>query len=162
MAGHARIDVKREDTRSLVTIAGVIDESFDRAFLKELTPGGAIILNLKAVSRINSMGMMLWCSLMRELGTISGTIYVQDCSPMMVAQTSTVFGFMGRAVILTVCVPYLCEHCDREQEAVFKTTDLQLANAPACEKCGRPTALNDTPELYMSIPAGNLPTAQHR
>lgn len=154
----ARVDIKREDDRCQLTVSGTIDETFDKRFLAELPKGLPIVINLKAATRINSMGMLMWRNLMRELSAISDAIYIQECSTMMIGQTSTIHGFMGRAIILSVCVPYVCEACGHQKEIVCKSTELQLSAALPCDKCGQGMVLDDAPEIYLQIPATNLPS----
>lgn len=158
----AVVDVKKMEDRCLVTVSGTIDESFDQSFLSDLPKGMPIVIDLKSATRINSMGMLLWRNLMREMSKGSEHIYVQDCSAMMVAQTSTIHDFMGRAVILSLLVPYVCEACGNFSELVRKSNDLKLSAPVACEKCGQEMILDDAPELYLQIPATNLPAPLDR
>ncbi len=157
---NARIDLKKDGERFLVSVSGTIDESFDPSFLKQLPKGGTIVFNLKAVHRVNSMGMLAWRNLMREIQSVSDSVFVLECSPMMVGHTSTVLGFMGRAVILSVVVPYVCEACGTSKDLVSKTPEIELNAAPPCEKCGRSMVLDDPPETYLGIPSNNLPSSE--
>lgn len=153
----ARVEITKQNDRCLLTVSGVIDESFDHGFVKSVPKGLPLIIDLKGATRINSMGMLSWRSLMRELGTVTDKIYIAQCSTMMVSQTSTILGFMGRAIILSVCVPYACDACGHTIEVVRKTSELDLSASMACEKCGKAMVLDEAPEIFQQIPPNNLP-----
>ncbi len=140
----------------MVTMTGAVDENLDTDLVKQVPQGAIVVLNLKGVRRINSLGMLSWRNLMTALSRVARAIYIEECTSMMVGHTSTVAGFMGRAQLLSVCPPYYCESCGASKEVTLSIAEVELMlESMACDKCGKTMLLDDVTENYHSIPAEN-------
>ncbi len=155
-SSRADVHVEKKDGLVLVHLSGIIDETFDIRIAEKLDLSEAVVLNLKGVVRINSMGMLLWRTFMSSLSACSN-LSVVECSTPMIEQTSMIADFMGRATILSACVPYVCPECQTYAERVLKTSALDLVSMPRCETCGTPMVLDVPRELYLDLPEKNLP-----
>ena len=144
------------DGWTYLRLAGVIDED-NR--LPDLIPdlrGRLLVVDLRAVDRINSCGVRDWVSWVGLVERTRMDVVLADCSPAIVAQINLVGNFAGNASIHSFCAPYFCDHCDLERSRSLRVE--QFVGAPErkaptlrCEQCGGPMVFDDIEESYFAF-----------
>ncbi|MES2857314.1 MAG: hypothetical protein V4692_15700 [Bdellovibrionota bacterium] len=101
-----------------LTLAGTIDE--DVTFPKvEDGPQTKIVIDLKDIKTINSVGIREWLNWIKPL-TEKFEIVLENCPKAMVFQFNMVEGFLPpKAKVTSFFVPFYCESCDREDNVLF-------------------------------------------
>ncbi len=138
---------------SLVTLSGTIGAGFPRDKLDHLQ--GAVVLDLDGVTRVTSYGVPEWIAALESIdASFLGLI---RCRPAIVAQLNMVAGFVGRGEVLSLYLPYICEHCDHEQQVLMSAKEAVLAlrrGGPRplpCPRCKEPAELDDIASSYLSF-----------
>ncbi len=121
MDEHAHVSVVRANGRTTIMIAGVLDETSQRALEAAFAELDDLIeLNLRGVKRINSYGIGM---LMKHLSRVSRDHRIEfvECSEMIVDQFQMLdFALYGR--IKSLFMRYYCSRCRRED---VKLLDLE-------------------------------------
>lgn len=109
---------KQEGEKLLLAFEGTIDEdvSFppvDGSKYKK------IVIDLKSVKSINSVGIREWLNWFRPLAE-KCEITLERCPKAMVFQFNMVDGFLpARTSVSSFYVPFFCEKCDKEENILF-------------------------------------------
>ena len=110
-----------------------------------------LILNLKDVSRINSIGVREW---LHALSAIAPQIQVvfEACSPMVVYQMNMIPFFVQRISVKSVYAPYYCEEDDEQQLFLIDIEDYKQTEQLPSFQC--PThqisyLFDDDPESFF-------------
>ena len=97
---------------------GSIDEDSEFPTIGE-SEVDQIVIDLKGVKGINSVGIREWMNWIRPLATGAQVTLVAAPKPM-VFQFNMVDGFVpNKAKVISFFVPFFCETCDKEQEILF-------------------------------------------
>jgi hypothetical protein len=101
-----------------LNLSGTIDE--DVTFPKiEDGPQKQIVLDLKDIKTINSVGIREWLNWIKPLSD-KYEIVLENCPKAMVFQFNMVEGFLPpKAKVTSFFVPFYCESCDREDNVLF-------------------------------------------
>jgi len=101
-----------------LNFAGTIDE--DVTFPKvEDGSQQKIVLDLKDIKTINSVGIREWLNWIKPLSE-KYEIVLENCPKAMVFQFNMVEGFLpAKAKVTSFFVPFYCESCDREDNVLF-------------------------------------------
>jgi hypothetical protein len=101
-----------------IALSGTIDEDVTFPKVEE----GAfkkIVLDLKEIKTINSVGIREWLNWIKPLSEKYEMI-LENCPKAMVFQFNMVEGFLPpKAKITSFFVPFYCESCDREDNVLF-------------------------------------------
>ncbi len=141
-------------------LSGEIDADFaSRAMVDGLA--GAVVVDLDGVRRITSFGVREWVAALRSL---AADVYCfVNARPALVSQFNMVAGFAGNGALVSMYLPYLCEHCDHESEVLIdlRHDDEHVARGEApvhrCEACGEEAEFDDSPEAYFSFVSSQRP-----
>jgi hypothetical protein len=138
-----------------VRVSGAVDESFNQDTLGEIPKGHAVIVNLKAVSRVDSPGVEAWSQAMAKFSASATKVYYIECSPAVVAQLNRVASFSGDAQIVSVQAPMACPKCQWTALLVVDMTKHSPASLPTmtCSRCGEGMSIDALPELYFAFDA---------
>lgn len=142
---------------SVITLSGMIDETFDGEKIAA-GPGGVLAIDLEGVTRITSYGVREW---VKGLRSLSGQAYIGfvRCRPALVSQFNMVKDFSGRGQLVSFYAPLICPSCSREFEqfidlrrdhAKVKAFTLPEFRCPSCNVAAR---LEEAPESYLSFAA---------
>lgn len=138
---------------SLVKMSGTIAANFPRDQLRHLS--GAVVLDLEGVTRVTSYGVAEW---IKSLGSLERSFLgLIRCRPAVVAQLNMVSGFVCGGEVISLYLPYICEHCDHEHQVLVMAKDAiaQLRRGGPgpidCPRCGEPADLDDVPSSYLSF-----------
>jgi hypothetical protein len=152
-ANNLRVKVeKAPGGGSRVTMSGTIDENsdLDAAFSKL---SGDMVINMKDVERVNSMGVHLWIPVMARLSA-NHRVVVEEISYAFVFNANAVANLFGSAQVVSCTAPYYCAKC-KDHVMVKVTVDEVAAagGAPPQKRCARCTAAMEFDELdgYFSF-----------
>ncbi len=130
-----RIEIKENGGKTTVLMNGIIDE--DTTFSEIAKAKGAVEINFKGVSSINSCGVRNWVNFMKEM-TGRQISYV-ECPPIIVRQMNMVPSFSGKAEVASVYITYVCDECDEEKMVLLpksKFSERSLFDQTfTCESC---------------------------
>jgi hypothetical protein len=147
MAMHIEVTPGAGSTE--VRISGVVDENAEFWALERLS--GRVRIDLREVRRLNSYGCRKWVEAMRRLAGRAQPTFVA-CSPAVVDQLNTTYGFLGSGAVESFIGVMHCERCDKSFDHLFATREVrELDGLPevACPKCRDVAALDDIEDSYL-------------
>ena len=120
-----------------VMLRGVIDE--DTGFDALTKMKGAIIINFRGVTAINSCGVRNWVNLLKTMSDKQVTY--EECPPLIVRQMNMVPSFVGHAEVASVFACYICDNCDQEKLVLVPNQNFKnpkgIQDTMPCESCGK-------------------------
>lgn len=140
-----------------LALAGSIDES---AALHEMigrARGGRLVLDLAAVTFINSLGVRDWIRMQAAAQKAGLHVELRRVAEPLVHQLNMIIATRGNARVTSFYAPYACDACGREEslllDAVANYERLVRLDPPpqTCPECGAQMAFNDFPERYFSF-----------
>lgn len=140
-----------------LVIGGAIDESAALHEILARASAGRLVLDLGAVTFINSLGVRDWIRMQAAAQKAGLAIELRRVAEPLVHQLNMIIATRGNAVVTSFFAPYACDACGREEslliDAVTYATGLRNLEAPlmACPECGAAMAFNDFPERYFSF-----------
>jgi hypothetical protein len=145
------------DQGDALHLGGAIDEA---AALHEL-PGrarnGALVLDLAAVTFINSLGVRDWIRMQAAAQQGHLNVELRRVAEPLVHQLNMIIATRGNATVSSFFAPYQCDNCGREEslliDAIANADRLTRLEPPpmACPECKSQMAFNDFPERYFSF-----------
>jgi hypothetical protein len=152
---HLSWRIKERPGFTSVEFSGDIDETADFALLRQRL-SGLVVFHLAGVRRLNSMGVRAWMGFVRDLPNVTELTFAH-CSPAIVVQLNMIRNFPGPAKVRSLCAPYICESCDREE---YQLLDVAVhfpngyeGTMPGliCDRCEAPMEFDDLPERYLAF-----------
>jgi anti-anti-sigma regulatory factor len=147
--------IKERPGFTTVEFTGEIDENADFSELRRALRG-SVVFRLSGVRRINSCGVREWVNFVRDLPSVTELVF-SHCSPAIVTQLNMIYNFRGSAAVRSFYAPYVCDHCNREEERLLDV-DSHFASGNVgeppqflCERCEAPLEFDDLPERYLSF-----------
>jgi len=122
----------------LVVLAGAIDENSDLVGLFERMTGDTV-LNMRAVERVNSMGVHGWIPWVTRFSA-NHLLMIDEISYALVQSANAVANMFGSAQVRSCMAPYFCATC--KDNVTVAVTSYEVAStgwtAPAkqCARCG--------------------------
>lgn len=131
-------------------LEGEINETSDFRSIFRLT--GMVHLNMRNVSRINSMGVHAWLEAARSK-TDALRLVFEACSLAVVSQINMIPKFAKTARISSIMAPYFCESCNREQMELLRLDDIRNKEPPtrSCSQCEEELEFDELPQSYFSF-----------
>lgn len=117
-----------EGSTLVLSFEGPIDE--DAEFPQvDTSKFNELRIDLKGVTAINSVGIREWLDWIKPFAD-KIQIKMQNCPKSMVFQFNMVDGFLpAKSKVISFYVPYFCENCDREENALFEVgKEVSVAN----------------------------------
>jgi len=142
----------QEGDQTIVRLSGSIDE--DAKFDELMSLGKKMVFNFKEVTSINSCGIRNWVNFIKELDAV---IYYAECPPVIVRQLNMVPSFKGKADVVSVEIPYVCDACEKEKVVLvhkdkFQGGNVQVSELITCDACGKEEMEFDGhPEQYFAF-----------
>ena len=148
-----RAGFRIEKSGSEYKLSGVIDEHANLDFLRSVQ--GRILINLRDVRRINSVGVRQWMDAMRAIPS-TATVELVEARPPIVDQINMVAGFLGKAHLLSFYAPMVCPSCDHQEEIQLDVAACRAAGGALpsnpCPRCGKSVLeLDDVEEEFTSF-----------
>lgn len=140
-----------------LALGGAIDETAALLELLGRAQGGRLVLDLAAVTFINSLGVRDWIRMQAAAQKAGLTVELRRVAEPLVHQLNMIVATRGAATVTSFFAPYACDACGREDslliDAVATHDQLVRLEAPAmtCPECGAAMAFNDFPERYFSF-----------
>ncbi|KAB2884121.1 MAG: hypothetical protein F9K40_22720 [Kofleriaceae bacterium] len=125
---------RRPDGRTIVMLAGIIDETADlEALVADLD--GELAFDLSGIQRINSIGAHRWILMMARV-TAHRRVVVEAVPYCVGMQANYVANFFARAEVLSCLAPYACDTCDTSVNMLIHRDEVSL-RAPTrwCSSC---------------------------
>jgi hypothetical protein len=138
-------------------LVGVIDENADLTSLPQRAFQGALQLDLREVTFINSLGVRDWIRLQTATQAERISVEFINVSETMIHQFNMIVATRGNAKVSSFFAPYACDACGREKslviDAVAHAASLRNGTAPTmeCSECHGAMAFNDFPERYFAF-----------
>ena len=153
---HAfHISSSQESERIRIVLSGVMDEHSDLSPITaaiSLAGPSEITIDLRAVRRINSVGVRLWIATIREIPRAVRLLFVH-CPPPFIDQCNRISSFLGHGVIESFYAPLICDPCDKQTQSLFDVADChaRASKLPPvkCLSCQRDMELDDLEETYL-------------
>jgi hypothetical protein len=132
-----------------IALAGVIDDTTELApVFVELPPQFEI--DLRAVDRINSVGVRKWVEMMALLSK-SHRFTLEAVSYPIVMQAICVYGFFGTGTVESCMAPFFCPKCGRSESALVRRSEVETAlSAKRCSSCSE-TMYFDELDQYFRV-----------
>ncbi len=136
-------------------LGGRIDERSQLADLARTITGGAITLDLAAVTYINSLGVRDWVSFLRALATAGVDLTLERCAEVMILQMNMIVDARGSARIASFFAPFACDACGWEGSQLVVTDQVQpllaVGRAPEtpCPECQQQARFADFVDRYF-------------
>jgi eukaryotic-like serine/threonine-protein kinase len=140
-----------------LALAGAIDETAPLLDLLARARGGRLVLDLAAITFINSLGVRDWIRMQAAAQKAGLTVELRRVSEPLVHQLNMIIATRGAATVTSFFAPYACDACGREEtlliDAVAEADRLRRLESPPmpCPECGAQMAFNDFPERYFSF-----------
>jgi len=138
-------------------IGGAIDEAAALHELVSRAQAGRLVLDLAAVTFINSLGVRDWIRMQAAAQKEGIAVELRRVAEPLVHQLNMIIATRGNATVTSFSAPYACDACGREEslliDAFAHAAGLARMEAPPmpCPECGSPMAFNDFPERYFSF-----------
>ncbi len=139
------LNVAAEGEWQRISLAGPINEEAKAVLAPLLTQAGRkLVLDLGAVTYLNSCGIRDWSYFLKALKTDREIVF-DRLTDEVVRTMNMVTNFYYRLPVRSVSRAYGCEHCGHEQIEVYtEGRDYQRGQLPAtpvkaCAKCGETT-----------------------
>ena len=137
-------------------ISGEIDEFSDFVNIFDKFPK-EIWVDLKEVSRINSLGIRQWLEAMRGC---QSHVHLMNCSESIIDAINLVPQFLGEhGRVESFEVTFICDECSTEVHKFLDTKDIQFEDGEVqdfesqetCLSCGGDMDLNHVAEIYFDF-----------
>lgn len=113
-------------------VSGKIDEFFDfQVFLD--SKNEELIIDLKGLKAINSIGIKGWLLMNKNIKGKNGTL--RNLPFFLVDQMLMIDNLRGEFKIESIKLPYFCEGCDDEVQFDFMVKDIKENGIPEIKKC---------------------------
>jgi ABC-type transporter Mla MlaB component len=138
-----------------LVLGGALDETAALPSLLARAQGGRLVLDLAAVTFINSLGVRDWIRMQAAAQRANLAVELRRVAEPLVHQLNMIIATRGAARITSFYAPYACDTCGREDsmliDAVAHARSLAQLRAPpmTCPECGSAMAFNDFPERYF-------------
>jgi len=138
-------------------LSGAIDEHAGLNELLGQARGGRLVLDLGAITFINSLGVRDWIRLQAAATAQGLQVEMRRVAEVLVHQLNMIIATRGTAQVTSFFAPYACDACGREDslliDAVANAQALAQLQPPpmTCPECGAQMAFNDFPERYFSF-----------
>jgi|GEM_PF-563520 ABC-type transporter Mla MlaB component len=137
-----------------VSLSGVINEHSALDSLHFAPQSRTCLLDVSAVTRLNSAGVRDWLCWLEEQATAGVSVILIDCSKAVVGQLNLTQAFGEHAQIFSVCIPYFCEPCELEQSSVLMASDWTASSGLkipdlTCGNCESSMVFDDIEGMYF-------------
>ncbi|HUJ61115.1 MAG TPA: hypothetical protein VLX92_21575 [Kofleriaceae bacterium] len=140
-----------------LALGGAIDEAANLPELVGRARGGRLVLDLGAITFINSLGVRDWIRMQAAAQQQRLAVELRRVAEPIVHQLNIIIATRGNARVTSFYAPYACDACGREDsllvDALAHHALLSRLQAPAmtCPECGGQMVFNDFPERYFSF-----------
>ena len=133
----------------LVTLMGLINEDAELVFQNlalELKDVKKAIFNFAQIKSINSLGVRAWVSFLRGISESHEVVFT-ECTSDVIMQINMIPSFLGKGVVESFFVNYVCDVCNKEERKLLFTKDFPSKTLPSLPKCDAEDCGVQTEEL---------------
>lgn len=133
-----KLQIHPTEEPGTLIVSGIVAADTDLSPLLE-SSAKHIILNLKGIVEITSIGVKKWVEGISQLQERGKTLEYQECPEVFVEQCNFVLELCQGVIIHSLQVSFICEDCEEYLLKTFKREDLDLDNLPPeilCPSCG--------------------------
>ena len=134
-----------------IAIGGTLDEASEMPVPE--VRGRRVVIDAKAVARVNSMGVRAWVEMMTELSARTRDIVVMQVPAVLVTQAAMISTFFGSARVHSFMSPWICLNCENWLEQMHGESDA-VPEAITCPKCGSRMELDWDRESFLAFRGG--------
>lgn len=150
-----KVFVTTKGSLDYVRLCGVIDEDNNLMSVLPRLTREVVVVGLREVTRINSLGVRDWVNWMNALDAAGKRVVMHECSTAVVSQINLVANFAGKSHIESFLAPYFCSTCDADRLRLIQTRrltgDPPRAPRALCDQCDALMALDEVEESYFSF-----------
>lgn len=120
-------------------LSGNIDAYMDLSLLRQ-SSDTHLILILKEIAEINSVGVKKWVEGLRSLSQLGKTIEYRECSEVFVEQCNFASEFTEGVKVHSFMITFMCEDCNHYEVKMLETLNLNLDQLPPsfpCKTCNQ-------------------------
>jgi anti-anti-sigma regulatory factor len=151
-----RLEIRRteRDGEIHLVLEGQMDDQSDLAALLD-TLRKPVVIDLKGVSFINSVGVREWIRFLHGLTELQLRVRLRQCSEAMILQMNMIMEARGSAEVESFYAPYTCEGCGLEASMCLDARQhaeaLNKRQVPSlpCPDCGGTMQFDDFPKRYL-------------
>jgi anti-anti-sigma regulatory factor len=157
MGNRLSVDIKEDTDLCYITLSGMIDEDNDLIEVAAKVNQPKVAINTAGVERINSCGVRDWVTWLGELQKKGvKTLYLVECSPVIMAQVNLVHNFVGAGAVVDFYGPYYCATCDANHMLLIEVEEAMRNlpyKAPACRchRCDLAMEFDDIESSYFAF-----------
>jgi anti-anti-sigma regulatory factor len=150
-------ELTSRDGVTTLKVAGVIDEDNELVNLESKLSGGATVLDLSDIERINSCGVRDWVNWLGRVEKNGARLVFVNCSPAIVSQLNLVHNFTAKGIVKSFYAPYFCPRCKKEKLLRLEARDLAkqtpVTKAPTCrcDECDGVMDFDEMEESYFAF-----------
>lgn len=134
-----KLQLYSTDQEGHFIVSGMIGPDADLSSLLE-SPSNHLVLNLKEITEITSIGIKKWVESVRVLLDNRKSLEYDECSEIFMHQCNFVLELAQGVGITSFQVTFMCDECDIYEVKLLKTNELSLEYLPPlfnCPTCGR-------------------------
>ncbi len=150
-----KVFVTAKGSLDYVRLVGVIDEDNNLTSVIPRLTRDVVVVGLREVTRINSLGVRDWVNWMNSLDAAGKRVVLHECSTAVVSQINLVANFAGKSHIESFLAPYFCSTCDADRLRLIQTRrltgDPPRAPRALCDQCDSLMTLDEVEESYFSF-----------
>lgn len=150
-----KVFVTTKGSLDYVRLVGVIDEDNNLMSVLPRLTRDVVVVGLREVARINSLGVRDWVNWMNSLDAAGKRVVMHECSTAVVSQINLVANFAGKSHIESFLAPYFCSACDADRLRLIQTRrltgDPPRAPRALCDQCDSLMALDEVEDSYFSF-----------
>lgn len=142
------------DGKPRITLRGVINEdvNFNEALGDR---DGELHLLCRDITRINSMGIKMWCQYFQRQRSRGVKLFFYESSPDLTVQCNYVTIMMRPEEIVSLTIRHVCTSCRAEKVSIMSAKELAARsyhiNSIPCEECGQQSVFDEVEEDYFSF-----------
>jgi hypothetical protein len=141
--------------RGHARLVGELTERDDFTELRERIDG-ELVLDLAGITRVNTAGSHAWMRFVDDLPPQTHVI-LERCPATFVYLITVVAGFVGRAEVKSVLLPFLCKSCATPVDRTVDVKEIATRGLPepgTCASCGGALLLDAFEEHYLALARG--------
>jgi hypothetical protein len=144
-----KVSIEHDGPVTRAIFDGKLTEDADLAAVLA-TPAPQLVLDLGAVTRINSAGVREWIRFMSQIPTTT-SVTLRRCPTTFLSQASLISNFLGRAAVESFYLPYLCPACETSRSELLTLSSIQEGHAPParCTDCGADMEVDVVEEQFF-------------
>ena len=138
----------------VLRLAGTIDENDSlETLFGAIAPGSGLILNCRAITTLNSMGVRNWIAVFDKFRKRGHKLQFEEIAVNLVEEVNMVKNFIETAEIESMLIPYHCASCTMNMTGTLRPDDVRRLGFQIpdviCPQCGQKATFDDDVDGYF-------------